>query len=90
MGRVDTGIDYIGTSPGASAVVIDVVADSRCCLGNAGDSPGRIRLRDVRVESDDCVLLDVLNLDTQKPRQMTGVIKLGSIMYVHLGRSAEN
>lgn len=62
MGRVDARVDHVRARAGTSRVVVDVGRRTAGAVRKARDSPGRVGLRDIRVDLEDGLLLDVFDL----------------------------
>ena len=59
---LDTGVDDVRAGAGARAVVVGVVGAAGLAVRDAAETPGGVALRDVLVDADDGILLDVLDL----------------------------
>ena len=62
MSGVDAGVDHVRAGALTSAAVVDVGGRARGLVREAADTPGGAALRDVGVDAEDSILLDVLDL----------------------------
>ena len=59
---LNTGVDDVRAGAGARTVVVGVVGAAGFAVRDAAETPGGVALRDVLVDADDGILLDVLDL----------------------------
>lgn len=59
---VDASVNHVGAGAGTGAVVVGVLGGTRLLGREAGNAPGGAVLRDILVDGEDGLLLDVLNL----------------------------
>jgi hypothetical protein len=62
VGGVNAGVDHVRASALTSAAVVDVGGGARRLVREAADTPRGTALRDVGVDAEDSIFLDVLDL----------------------------
>lgn len=62
MGGVDTGVDHVRAGALTSAAVVDVGGGARGLVREAADTPRGTALRDVGVDAEDSIFLNVFDL----------------------------